>query len=75
MVSSSTACTGSVLESSMAIAPICSASASRSGWRSTTMTFAAPLIVADRAAISPTGPAPAITTLSPGITPAISVAW
>ena len=36
---------------------------------------AAPLIIADRAAMSPTGPAPAMTMLSPGTTPAISVAW
>ena len=31
----------------MAIAPISSASFSRSGWRSTTMTLLAPLIIAE----------------------------
>ena len=42
----------------MAIAPIDSASRSRSGCRSTTITLLAPRMVAERAAISPTGPAP-----------------
>jgi hypothetical protein len=46
------------MESSIGIAPTCSASLSRSGWRSTTITFAAPFTEADSAAISPTGPAP-----------------
>ena len=44
--------------SSIGIAPTFSASASRSLWVSTTITWLAPLITADSAAISPTGPAP-----------------
>lgn len=58
----------------MAIAPICSA---REPVRVAIdhHHLCCALIIADRAAINPTGPAPAITTLSPGITPAISVAW
>ena len=57
-VSRITVSTGSTAESSIGLAPILSASASRSGWRSTTMTLLALLRVAERAAISPTGPPP-----------------
>jgi len=49
------------------------ASASRSGSLSTTKTWAAPRIAALCAAISPTGPAPKITNVSPGLTWASSV--
>jgi hypothetical protein len=48
---------------------------SRSGTRSTTNTLEAPRISAEYAAISPTGPAPYTTTLSPGDTPASSQPW
>jgi hypothetical protein len=40
------------------MAPIDSASLSRSGWQSTTITLQAPLIIAESAAIRPTGPEP-----------------
>jgi len=43
---------------SIAIAPTFSASARRSFWVSTTITWLAPLVTAESAAISPTGPAP-----------------
>jgi hypothetical protein len=52
-VCSSTASTGEVFESSMAIAPICSASFSRSEWRSTTITNAALWSIAEMSGHQP----------------------
>jgi hypothetical protein len=57
------------------VAPIFSARASRSAWKSTTNVWAAPRIPALSAAIRPTGPAPKIATVRPGSTPASSVPW
>ncbi len=74
-VCSLTASTGSVAVKSIAVAPRSSASFSRLCTLSTTKIFEAPRIFADSAAIRPTGPAPKMTTVSPGLTSASSVAW
>jgi hypothetical protein len=66
---------GSVCAKLIAVAPKRPAGARRSGCWSTTNTWLAPRGIALCAAISPTGPDPKITTVSPGLTFASSVAW
>ncbi|MOA22440.1 hypothetical protein D3C78_1429960 [compost metagenome] len=51
------------------------ACARRSGLTSPTITTAAPSRRAEAAAASPTGPAPAIYTVLPGPTPAVTAPW
>ena len=49
--------------------------ARRSSFRSPTMTQAAPRSWAPAAAARPTGPAPAMYTVLPGLTPAMTAPW
>ena len=54
------------------LAPEARACASRSGFKSPTMTTEAPRRCAEYAAASPTGPAPATYTVEPVVTPAVT---